>query len=333
MSDLEQINEDIALAVPTGQDMASRLASAKEAAGLLRQFIVDNNLSVTIQGKEYANVDAWEFCGFLFGMTPVVAWTNEHEWGFEARVEVMQDGRVVLAGEMECRNDERHWRNAESYALRSMAQTRATSKAYRLGLSWIMKLAGYQVTPAEEVPAEGFPNPPAAETDEVCPACLVVNGEKVEVWHNDKKPFWKCKNQAGDCAGTSSDGKWAWSGWHEHYETSANEWLRDNGYPPLNDSVHRATPGQQPASVYLADELTELCTEHELDRRQVAKFVPRAIQDAALAGDITLPDIEPEPDWTEIRLSQEYAKHFTHADAEVVAGHLIEVLIAEGLME
>ena len=35
-----------------------------------------------------------------------------------------------------------------------MAVTRATGKAYRLGFSWIIKLAGYEATPAEEIPQE-----------------------------------------------------------------------------------------------------------------------------------------------------------------------------------
>ena len=37
-------------------------------------------------------------------------------------------------------------------ARRSMAQTRATGKACRLAFSWIMALAGYEPTPAEELP-------------------------------------------------------------------------------------------------------------------------------------------------------------------------------------
>ena len=34
----------------------------------------------------------------------------------------------------------------------SMAQTRALGKAYRMALGWIMKMAGYEATPAEEMP-------------------------------------------------------------------------------------------------------------------------------------------------------------------------------------
>jgi len=35
-----------------------------------------------------------------------------------------------------------------------MAITRATGKAFRLSLSWIMQLAGFDPTPAEEIPHE-----------------------------------------------------------------------------------------------------------------------------------------------------------------------------------
>lgn len=34
----------------------------------------------------------------------------------------------------------------------SMAQTRALGKAYRMALSWIVKMADYEPTPAEEMP-------------------------------------------------------------------------------------------------------------------------------------------------------------------------------------
>lgn len=43
------------------------------------------------------------------------------------------------------------WAHSE-FSIRSMAQTRATGKVYRLALSWIMKMAGFEPTPAEEMP-------------------------------------------------------------------------------------------------------------------------------------------------------------------------------------
>ena len=47
-----------------------------------------------------------------------------------------------------------NWSGRDDYALRSMAQTRAVSKALRLPLGFIVALAGYEATPADEMPAE-----------------------------------------------------------------------------------------------------------------------------------------------------------------------------------
>ena len=40
------------------------------------------------------------------------------------------------------------------FSMASMAQTRALGKAYRMALSWIMKMAGFEATYAEDM--EGF---------------------------------------------------------------------------------------------------------------------------------------------------------------------------------
>jgi hypothetical protein len=74
---------------------------------------------------------------------------------------------------------------------------------------------------------------PVSTGDPHCPACLAENGELVAVHHNTKKPYWKCTNPADKCAGVSTDkdGKaWAWSGWHESWQASAEQWLTEHGY-------------------------------------------------------------------------------------------------------
>ncbi len=62
------------------------------------------------------------------------------------------DGRVVGSAEAMCSRSETTWANRDDYALRSMAQTRATSKAMRQPLGFVMALAGFDPTPAEEMP-------------------------------------------------------------------------------------------------------------------------------------------------------------------------------------
>jgi hypothetical protein len=67
------------------------------------------------------------------------------------------DGRAIAAAEAECLRAERRWAQADDYAVRSMAQTRATSKALRLPLGFVIQLAGFEATPADEAPAADDP--------------------------------------------------------------------------------------------------------------------------------------------------------------------------------
>jgi hypothetical protein len=53
-----------------------------------------------------------------------------------------------------CSNKEMSKKGFDEYAIASMAQTRAIGKAYRNKMAFIMKMAGYEATPAEEVPAQ-----------------------------------------------------------------------------------------------------------------------------------------------------------------------------------
>ena len=63
------------------------------------------------------------------------------------------------------RNGQLTWGNRNEYARKSMAITRATGKAYRLGFSWIMTLAGYEATPAEEIIDSTFKESPKRKTN------------------------------------------------------------------------------------------------------------------------------------------------------------------------
>ena len=75
--------------------------------------------------------------------------------GRKATAEVIRlsDGMVVSTATHECgtKGDD-VWVNRPPNAQASMAQTRAAGKAFRNILSWIVVLAGYDTTPAEEMP-------------------------------------------------------------------------------------------------------------------------------------------------------------------------------------
>jgi hypothetical protein len=75
---------------------------------------------------------------------------------YEARVEARTaTGLVVGTGEALCSRKESRWAQADDYAVKSMAQTRATSRALKAATGWLMVLAGYKATPAEEMPDQG----------------------------------------------------------------------------------------------------------------------------------------------------------------------------------
>lgn len=164
---------------------ATRIATP--LAGIVRK----QGLAVNIQGREHVKVEGWTLLGSMLGVFPVVVWTRKMENGWEARCEARtRDGAVIGAAEAECTRDENQWsleptgRNGQKltarddYALRSMAQTRATSKALRMPLGFVMELAGFAATPAEEMPKQVDDDPHGfaeARADNVPPHQVVVN--------------------------------------------------------------------------------------------------------------------------------------------------------------
>ena len=139
------------LAVARPSDMIVR---ASEVATALAQVVKDRKLSRAISGREYVYVEGWATMGAMIGILPREVGVIEHDNGdFEATVELIRvnDGAVVGQGSAIVGYDEPTWKARPRYAKRSMSITRATGKAYRLGFSWIMALAGYAPTPAEEM--------------------------------------------------------------------------------------------------------------------------------------------------------------------------------------
>lgn len=73
--------------------------------------------------------------------------------GYKCRVEVFKDGVLIGAGNGRCDRTEEAWRERPEYALEGMAATRAQSRAIAATARWIVTLAGYSSTPAEEMPS------------------------------------------------------------------------------------------------------------------------------------------------------------------------------------
>jgi len=123
----------------------------------LSQLIKEKGLSSNIQGKQFVNVEGWQFAGASLGLMPIITLTTElskdDEIKYMATCEVrnITSGQLVATGIALCSNKEKTKRFFDEYAILSMAQTRAIGKAYRNLLAWLMKAAGFEATPAEEM--------------------------------------------------------------------------------------------------------------------------------------------------------------------------------------
>lgn len=181
------------LSVQHPTDMIGR---ASEIATALARVVKDRKLSRNISGREYVYVDGWSTMGAMIGILPREVSVLEHDNGdFEATVELIRvtDGAVVGQGSAIVGYEEATWKSRPRYAKRSMAITRATGKAYRLGFSWIMSLAGYATTPAEEMdgledkPAQAPSTAPKAPAQAVSiPTMNPVNKATIEAFTGEK---------------------------------------------------------------------------------------------------------------------------------------------------
>ena len=161
------------IAVIEGRDISPMdlLEAGQAQAQALMEFARRADAIVTINGNEYVKVEGWCLIGKANNTHAATEWTRPvlNDSGdviaYEAKVTLMKDGAVVGSAISECGMDEnvakgRRDRSGHN-AAKSMAQTRATSKAFRMSFSWVAVLAGYKATPAEEmISAPQPPQPP-----------------------------------------------------------------------------------------------------------------------------------------------------------------------------
>jgi len=132
------------------------LADAQRAAQALQNVVARKKNPVVFRGEHYLEFEDWQTLGRFYGFSTKVEWTRPVEFGnargFEARaIAVDRNGCEVSAAEAMCLDDEPNWSDRPLFQLRSMAQTRACAKALRNILAWVVVLAGYRPTPAEEM--------------------------------------------------------------------------------------------------------------------------------------------------------------------------------------
>lgn len=134
-------------------------AVINEAQGMataLYHVVEKQHLYMDIGGKKYLQLEAWQLLGKFCNVHGIVESVRAVEYfginGFEARAVVIDgEGRRIAEAEAVCMMDEPNWKDKPLFQLKSMAQTRSLSKAYRSSLSFIVSIAGYAATPAEEM--------------------------------------------------------------------------------------------------------------------------------------------------------------------------------------
>lgn len=167
------------------------LAEAQNAAKALTRVIAAKANPVKFNNEVYLEFEDWQTVAKFYGVTAKVEKTEFVEFGgvkgFEASaVAVDREGREVSRAEALCLNDEENWGMRTKYEwqdeivngkkvwddqrkrykgkkvevgkvatplfqLKSMAQTRACAKALRQVFAWVVVLAGYKPTVAEEM--------------------------------------------------------------------------------------------------------------------------------------------------------------------------------------
>jgi hypothetical protein len=160
-----EITEPVELAIvePTPatlygtSDPLAALTRMAEISDRIVDVIEAQRFYATIGSKKYVTCPGWKTAGGMLGLSPYTVWTkpNETQDGYIARVEVRTlDERTIAAAEAECSRDEPNWKTRPRHALRSMAETRATSRALRGPLEQVFALGGYEGTTAEDMPVD-----------------------------------------------------------------------------------------------------------------------------------------------------------------------------------
>jgi hypothetical protein len=158
----------------------------------LAKLIQERGLTTNIKGKQYVNVEGWQFSGSALGLMPIITEVTDLtrrgeqpgqvEFKYLAKCEVRKitTGEVVSTGIAICSSFEKTKSAFDEYAILSMAQTRAIGKAYRNLLAWLMKAAGFEAKPAEEMDfAVETPKKPSQTVQEV--VAEIVEEEEIDI--------------------------------------------------------------------------------------------------------------------------------------------------------
>ena len=161
LADYEILNPDLPMSVKVGvaTNVANCLSDLIKSQGLVKK-----GLNKKDPEAESVLVEGWEVLGTMLGIVPIteivepICNDKGKVRGYKARAylyrnPIMENGKIIggtLIATTEASATVEGFQK-DTASMMSMAQTRALGKAYRMALSWIMKMAGYEGTPAEEM--------------------------------------------------------------------------------------------------------------------------------------------------------------------------------------
>jgi hypothetical protein len=158
------VNElEVRVEQPLPIDIQRGAAIARQLRDYLRQARMTVRLP---RGGEHVRIEGWQVLCHMCNLPlpSIVDLRRENREGgyvYVAEALLAYGGREYRAYGV-CSSDEPNWRGKPEFQLASMAQTRAAGKVLRLLLGWVVTLAGYEPTPAEEIVDE--PTPPNTPT-------------------------------------------------------------------------------------------------------------------------------------------------------------------------
>jgi hypothetical protein len=144
----------------TADEQRRAMADAAALAEQVARIVQGNGLSMRFgtSPREYVFIEGWQAISRVNNEQPhatVKDVVRDPETGDElihARAWLSDArGTIVSRADGYCSTGESRWRDKPFYARASMAQTRALAKAMRLRHAWVMVMAGYSPTPAEEM--------------------------------------------------------------------------------------------------------------------------------------------------------------------------------------
>ena len=165
-------------------DPEQAFVEAQRIVNVVAQRCTGPGYLVNIRGKQYPKIEWWTTVSASLGLFPQVLFAQrldrEDEIAYEAKVAVYRQNQIVASGEAMCSSKEERWSHADEYAIKSMAITRASGKAYRIPLSFLAVMAGLEATPAEEIPvAEPTTNGDAATAPQIASITRLARDQRL----------------------------------------------------------------------------------------------------------------------------------------------------------